>query len=338
MRRIKWLVLILVLVLSACQLGSGDSQKGSAGGNGQLGQPEFPTYQLVLEEKPANMGQLEMQLGQLGPFRGRFLLEFDGEISWTYQVDLRSDGEKIEFALTIQGVPSEKNPGDVRLVHSGGDNYMSGEGTGDFCVRFPDSFVTEDLFLEPEDFIHLDEFENAPVQGNSDQIAGIAATQYMASTDDHRGWLEVAVNYWVDPASGATLKYDFVAWGNDPLYQQGNGRIHGVFEVLEIGPQQIEDVAGCKIDFPMPANASEIIRLPGVLQYQTPFRPARLDTFYTNHLEPQGWERQEPQINEQTQDGVLEYRAKGQSVTIDVEPVDPQNLDAGFLVVIFMDE
>lgn len=336
MRRIKWLVLVLALMLSACQFGSDDAKRTTGGA--QLGDPEFPVYELVLEAKPANMGNLEMQLGQLGPFHGRFLLEFDGKTSWTYQVDLRSQGQKIEYALSVQGVPSEKNPGNVRLVHSAGENYMSGAGTGDFCVRFPDSFVTEKLFLAPEDFIHLDEFANAPVQGDTDKVAGIDAVQYTASTDDHRGWLEVVVNYWVDPATGATLKYDFVAWGNDPLYQQGDGRIHGTFEVLEIGPQQIDDVAGCAIDFPMPDNASEIIRLPGILQYQTPFKPDRLDTFYTNQLGAQGWERLEPQINEATQDGVLEYQKDGQGVSIDVEPFNTQNLDEGFVVRVYLDE
>lgn len=339
MQRLKWfaLVLVLTLVLSACQSGS-DGDKPGSRGTGGVGEPEFPTYQLILAETPANLGQLEMQLGQLGPFHGRFTLEFDGKTSWTYQVDLLSDGEKIEYALAIDGVISAKNPGDVRLVHAGGDNYMSGPGTGDFCVRFPDSFITEPLFLLPQDFIHLDEFSEAPKEADTDRIAGIDAVQYTASSENHRGWLEVVVNYWIDPASGSTLKYDFVAWGNDPLYQQGDGRINGTFEVLEIGPQQIDAVAGCEINFPLPADASGIIRLPGIIQYISASGPESIDAFYTAQLEPQGWERQEPQINPQTQDGVLEYRGGGKEITIDVEPLNPQNLSEGFRVEIFLDE
>lgn len=336
MRRMQWLVLGLALILSACQLG-GNAQKGSNSASG-LGEPEFPVYRLALKEEPANMGQLELQLGQLGPFHGRFTLEFDGNNQWTYQVDTRSDGAKIEYSLNIQGVTGDKNPGDVRLVHSGGENFMSGQGTGDFCVRFPDSFITEPLFLGPEDFIHLDEFSNAPVEGGSDQVAGMSATQYTVPAEDHRGWLEVAVNYWVDPITQAVVKYDFVAWGNDPLYQQGNGRVHGVFEVLEVGTQQIEDVAGCGINFPLPSDAARLIHLPGIIQYTTSLGPVLVDDFYTAALEPQGWKRQEPEINENTRDGVLEYRKNSQTITIDVEPLNPQNFDDGFRVEIFLEE
>ncbi len=337
MRRMQWLVVILVLSLSACQLGNGNTQQGNSAVGG-LDAPEFPVYNLNLSEEPANMGQLSMQLGQLGPFHGRFTLEFDGNSQWTYQVDMRSDGRRIEYSLHIEGVSENKNPGDVRLMHNGRTNYMTGAGTGDFCVRFPDTFITEPLFLGPEDFIHLDEFGNAPAESGSEQIAGIKATRYTASTDNHRGWLEVVVNYWEDPATQAVLKYDFIAWGNDPLYQQGNGRVHGLFEVLEIGPQEIGGVAGCAIDFPLPDDASGIIHLPGIIQFNSSMGPVEMDSFYTGELESLGWERQEPQINAQTQDGVLEYRKDNQTVSIDVEPLNLQNFDKGFSVKIFLEE
>ncbi|MGD2026538.1 MAG: hypothetical protein PVI99_01870 [Anaerolineales bacterium] len=339
MQRLKWFFMVIALSVIACQLGAGGSQGNAGGpGSGEVGAPDFPTYRLALEEKPANLGRLDLQLNQLGPFHGRFILEFNGQNDWTYQVDTRSDGENIEFSLTIQGVESDKNPGDVRLVNSGGNNYMSGAGTNDFCVRFPDSFETEKLFLGPADFVHPDEFSSAPAEEGSNTVAGINAARYTASADDHRGWQEVVVNYWVDPNSGAVLKYDFVAWGNDPLYKRGDGRIHGVFEVLEVGSQEIEEIPGCQIEFPLPSDAAEIIRLPGIIQFTTSMGPFRLDTFYTDQLEPRGWVREEPQINDQTRSGLLEYNADNESITIHVDAINPQYFEEGFLVEIDLDE
>lgn len=339
MQRLWWLVIVLALGLVGCQLGSGRSdQDGGKTGSGQSGESGFPTYRLKLEEKAANLGQLDMQLNQIGPFHGRFLLEFSGETDWTYQVDTRSDGANIEYFLTIHGIGSSQNPGDVRLVNSGGNNSMSGPGTGGFCVQFPDSFRTEKLFLSPTDFIHVDEFSTPPREEGSSQVAGRTATEFTASNDDHRGWQEVVVHYWVDTETGAVLKYDFVAWGNDPLYQKGIGRIHGVFEVLETGPQEIEGITGCEIGFPLPGDASDIIRLPGIIRFTTSRGPVNLDNFYTQRLEPAGWERQEPQINPQTRDGVLEYTSGDTSVTIQVEALNVNNFEEGFLIEVFLEE
>ena len=117
MQKALFLLSLMVVSLSACRLGSDPGERGASGA-GQADQSGFPVYQLTLEEQPANLGQLPLQLGQLAPFHGRFVLEFNGKQDWTYQVDMRADGTQIEYLLVIEGVGNELDPGDVRLVNS----------------------------------------------------------------------------------------------------------------------------------------------------------------------------------------------------------------------------
>lgn len=337
MRKILLTISILLLAAMACQFGSAESNDGKAGSS-QTGQNGFPAYQMAMKAEPANLGQLEMQLGQLGPFSGRFSLEFNGKENWTYQVDIRSDGSKIEYSLTIAGIDGDQNPGDVRLVNSEGNNFMRGPGTGDFCIRFPDSFETERLFFWPTDFVHLDAFASPPAEIGTNRVAGQNATRYHATEDSHLGWREINVDYWVDPDTGATLKYEFAAWGSDPLYGKGEGRIRGVFEVLEIGPQKVNPVEDCRLGFQVPMDAREIIRLPGIINFTSSLGPGRLDNFYKELLEPAGWTRAEPKINSATRNGVLEYSKNGRTVTIHVSAINTANFDEGFIIEIFLDE
>ena len=337
MRRLILLVAALVIFTAACQDNKGTADTSYQGsGPTELGSPK--SYKLALEKGPANLGQLKMNLNQLGPFHGQFVLEFEGQSQWVYQVDIRSDGTNIEYQLTLQGVESGQNLGDVRLVNSIGINYMSGAGTGDSCVQFPDSFETEPLFLGPTDFIHLKEFSSQPEESGSDAVLGRETIRYSTSATYHMGWQDVSVSFWLDSQTEAVLRYEFMAAGNDPLYQQGDGRVHGTFEVLEIGLQQIKAIPGCVIEFPLPEDAAGIIRFPGLLSYTTSLGPTRLDRFYSPLLETEGWVREDPQINAETRDGVLEFNAQGRSVIIHVAALNTEDFSEGFQIEIFLDE
>ncbi|HAY83643.1 MAG TPA: hypothetical protein DCY42_01600, partial [Chloroflexi bacterium] len=72
MRRLIWLAIVLLFITSGCQLTSSGkgADSGSAGANVPTG------FRLNLVEAPANLGQLKMNLNQLGPFHARFVLEF----------------------------------------------------------------------------------------------------------------------------------------------------------------------------------------------------------------------------------------------------------------------
>jgi hypothetical protein len=331
MRRLAWLLIVLLVGLAACQKDSGGAEAGAVNNAAAV-------YALELEKSPANLGQLKMNLNQLGPFHGRFILSFDGQTQWAYQVDTRSDGSTIEYSLAVEGVSRNIDLGDIRLISTGGHNYMTGPGTGDVCVQFPDSFETEPLFLGPPEFIHLKEFINLPKESGSDPLLGRDAVRYTSSEGSHLGWKDVSVSFWMDTQTEAVLKYEFFAQGNDPLYYQGDGKLHGVFEVIEIGPQQIDGIPDCSINFPLPPDAAGLIHFPGLISYITAFDPASLDSFYTQALGPAGWVREEPQINPQTQDSVLEYSSQSGSILIRIAALTLQDGSQGYKVEIYLDE
>lgn len=334
MRRLIWLIIVMAVSMSACQM----KTDGIALGSGKSAGGNVNTYKLELVEDQANLAQLKMNLSQLGPMHARFVLKFEGSTSWIYQVDTRSDGTHNEYQLSVEGVEDNLDLGDVRLVNSFGHNFMSGPATGDVCFQFPDFFETEPLFLGPTEFIHLTELSSLPAESGRDSVLGRDAIQYSASTTSYKGWENVSVVFWIDAETEAVLKYEFSAEGNDPLYYKGDGKLQGLFEVMEIGPQQIAGIPNCVIDFPLPDDAEGLIRFPGLISFSTSMRPAKLDNFYTKALEPRGWTRGKPQTNPQTQDKVLEYTSQTGSIVIHLVPLNLQDFSEGYQVEIYFDE
>ncbi len=192
--------------------------------------------------------------------------------------------------------------------------------------------------MGPTEFIHLKEFSTLPEEAGNETILGMDVVHYTTSAPNHLGWQDVTVSFWVEPQSQAVLKYEFTAQGRDPLYGKGEGRFHGLFEVLEIGQQDINAVPDCVIEFPLPEDAENIIRFPGLLSFTTSLGPNRLNKFYLQVLEPRGWVSESPQVNPETRDGVLEFNQQDRSVVIKISALNPQNFSLGYVVEILMDE
>lgn len=336
-RVVLWLIIVLVVSLSACQANSTpDAPVGVPQDKGAADTPDI--YSLDLAEAPANYGDLKMNLDQLGSFHARFTLTFTGPNQWTYQVDTRSDGTNTEYQLMIEGLNASMDLGDVRLVNSQGYNYMAGPATDGVCIQFPDSFSTEPLFLGPTEFIRLKELNPLPVESGTETILGRETTRYLAATQQHLGWQDVSTSFWLDSQTQSVLRYEFFASGNDPLYFQGNGNIHGLFEVLEIGPQQIEAVPDCGIDFPLPGDVADLVRFPGLVSFNTRMGVEQLEGFFNGALESRGWLPGQPQKNDQTKDVMLGYTAQGETIIIHLSPISLQDLAQGYLVEIYFDE
>ncbi len=332
MRRLLCLIVLLVISITACQVNTEGSSSNSSDTNASK------SYKLDLDKAPANLGELKMNLNQLGPFHSRFTLEFEGQTAWVYQVDTRSDGTNIEYQLVVNGVEENLDLGDVRLVNTSGQNYMSGPATDEQCFQFPDSFKTEPLFLGPTEFIHLSDLSTLLEETGTESILGHDAVHYTASPGSYLGWKDVSVSFWLDTTTDAVLKYDFTAYGNDPLYLKGDGKVHGLFEMLEIGPQEIGVIPNCAIDFPMPDDAEGLIRFPGLLSFTTTLRPAKLNKFFAKALELEGWTQEKPQTNPQTQDKVFEYSSQNSSIVIHMVPLNLKDFSEGYQVEIYFDE
>ncbi len=321
MHRLKILMVVLVLTALACGTGSGTNTPESVEGLAEIG--------------PADLGTLDLSLDTLGAFHAVFVLEFEGESDWTYQVDTRSNGELIEYDLHIEGVDEAQNPGDVRLVNNDGVNQMNGAGTDFECVQFPDEFETGVLFLSPNDLIDLEDFSEELEDVGEEKIAGREATEYLGKRNKYAGWRSLKLSVWVDDETGAVLQIDFSARGSDPIFGAGSGKISGKFTVKKIGSQQIQPVEGCEIDIPLPEDAANIIIFPGMIAFETSLGPVRLGRFYKKILSPEGWMWEEPVIAEDRKALLTFYSDEG-TLTILIEPISA-DFSQGYQVQMFIE-
>ena len=321
MHRLKILMVVLVLTALSCGTGSGTATPESVEGLVEIG--------------PADLGTLDLSLDTLGAFHAIFVLEFEGDTDWTYQVDTRSDGELIEYNLHIEGVDKAQNPGDVRLVNNDGVNQMNGAGTDFECVQFPDEFETGVLFLSPNDLIDLEDFLEELEDVGEEKIAGREATEYLGKRNKYAGWRSLKLSVWVEDETGAVLQIDFTARGPDPIFGAGSGKISGNFTVKEIGSQQIQPVEDCEIDIPLPEDATNVIKFPGMIAFETSLGPVKLGRFYKKILLPEGWQWEAPVIAED-RESMLTLYSDERTLTILIEPISA-DFSQGYQVQIFIE-
>lgn len=342
MKKLWPLILVILLGLTACSLGSSNSEHSNPDQNNEPADSgansTYDDFSLNLSTGPADLGSLKMSLAELGPFRSIFLLTFDGSQDWIYQLETRYDGVLTEYNLHIEGLESSKNPGDIRLVNSYGVNKMIGPGTDDICMQFPDEMPTGALFLSPVDLVNPDALvQDWKVQENQLYL-GRQTSRYTTSQDYYYGWEDVEVTFNIDSACGAMLNYIFDTVGKDPLYDYGGGKIHGEFSVVEVGPQKIAPIEGCEIPIPIPEDAYEIIILPGVYSYKSSVGPVRTDQFLTEELHARGWVRETGEINDAIREGFLTYISETQTLTVHVQAINPEDFSEGYLIRLYLED
>lgn len=258
-----------------------------------------------------------MSVDALGAHRARFDLQFDGRNSWLYRVETRMGDGGLERSLHIEGVSDARNPGDVRMVTRDQESRMYGPGTDEQCLRFPRSMEMNITFLGPDDVIPPGSIHEPLVSLGTDQIAGRDVVHYAVVQAELDRWQEVSLGLWLEPDSGAVLRYDLKASGTDPYFQAGFGDVEGRYEVLEIGSQSIEPIPGCEIQLPLPPEAENLVRLPGVVSFETELSLEDTLSFYRQSLGEAGWE---PLAGEERGSGavVISYRREGERLDITI--------------------
>lgn len=262
-----------------------------------------------------------MNLEALVPHRARFSLQFDGQRSWLYRVETRKSSEAIEHSLHIEGVSDARNPGDVRMVTRDQESRMLGPGTDGECLRFPRSMEMNVTFLGPDDLIPSEAFREPLVPLGIEQVAGRESVHYALVQSELDRWQEVKLGIWLEPDSGAVLRYDLNASGNDPYFGAGFGVVEGHYEVLEVGPQSIEPIQGCDIQFPLPSPAENLVRLPGMVSFETSMGLDETVAFYRRELEGAGWQ---PLGGEERSSGaiLMSYRKGQERLSVTIRTMD----------------
>jgi hypothetical protein len=297
MRRIL-LPLLMAASCIACSLVRESEPAVDSGGDGEsyagLGLQVFPGYQACFE------------------------LRFDGTYSWRYRLETAVDGQVTEQQLHLEGLSEALDPGDIRAVLDPDRVSMRGPGTDDQCLSFPADPDASLSFLTPDDLFEPSAFDASLVTVGTGEVAGREATQYALSQTILDGWTDIDVHIWLDEITGAVLRYELSAQGDDPLFDAGSGLISGEFVVRDIGSQDIDPIPGCEIELPLPPEADRVTKLPGLISFEADVSSASMIVFYEVALPDEGWEElAEPQIG--TDGTLLSYGRGDERLDISIE-------------------
>lgn len=292
-------LMVVALVISAC-----------AGGLDR-GQPDGS----VAAVPTSYQGFEGIDNTQLGPHRARFDLEFTGEKGWHYQLVTRVAQESSERSLQIEGVRDAVIAGDVRMVTQGEVSRMIGPGTEDRCLQFPRQLGVNVKLLSPDDVLPPGDIGEPLVGLNREQIAGRAADHFALLQEELGGWQGIQAGIWVEPESGAVLRYDLSASGWDPFFNAGWGEISGSYRVEEVGPQNIEPIEGCQVPYPLPPDARNLVLVPGVVAFETAWPLRQIGEFYRQQLAATDWKLLD---QEESESGALILRYRRGAETLDI--------------------
>ena len=261
----------------------------------------------------------------LGAHRSVFDIRFDGAFGWSYHLETRTDGEATEYLLHIDGVSPAHNPGDVRLVTRGGVSRMRGPGTNDECLQFPSDLDLGPVFMTPDDLIDPPRLSEALTGTSPTASDGDWLAEYSLRPDSLGQWRDPRIDLSRNEASGSVLRYGLQASGPDPLFDAGEGSLTAEFSVTEIGAQTIDPVAGCEIDLPLPGDATRLVKLPGLIAFESTMPSNEIAAFYQSALPAAGWESVvEPQVGGEAI--VLSFGRGGQTLDISILAKDGTQL------------
>jgi hypothetical protein len=230
-----------------------------------------------------------LDLSRAGNYHAAFLIHFEGDVPWSYQLDLRSDGTALEHTLHIEGVDLAQNPGDIRMVTLHGQSRMTGPGTDGDCLVFPADMDISPSFLLP-DHIIKPEALNPYLQDLGEDLIDSASTRRYgvrnARLDD---WSKAIIDIWMVQPEQYVLRYDLQLTGQDPLFGRGQGRLNGRFVVLSLDPQTINPITDCAPEHPVPESAENLVILPGLIAFDAPETMDGIASFYQKVLPGAGW-------------------------------------------------
>jgi hypothetical protein len=266
--------------------------------------------------------QPSLNLEMFDTYHATFEIRFEGTYAWSYYLESRTDGGAdggaTAYDLHIEGIEASQNPGDIRVVLESDVVRMRGPATDDACIQFPSDLNLGRSFLSPDALIPHQEIEAALRPVGTETIDGREATHYTLRQPSLADWQDVEIDIWKDTTNGATLRYNLRAAGSDPLFDAGEGTLSGRFVVRDTGPQTIEPITGCAIDLPLPPDATRLVRMPGLVAFESTATSDEAVAFYQTALTKAGWEPvTEPEVGVDAV--LLSYRREGETLNVNIE-------------------
>ena len=266
-------------------------------------------------------GGLSAPRGVLPAFTATFLIDFKGAETWKYQLQERKTPELHEVSLHIEGPESMKNPGDVRIVTDGSTTWMTGPGTDNECVMFPNGQGMDPTLIYPEHMVPVQNLLGQLAYQKDDPVAGSASRYYRGSALNLGDWKDAQVEVWQGNESSALLQFGMLANGEDKLFGFGQGSVFAHYRVDSLETPTIEPVPGCELSVPLPDSASGLVRLPGLASFESSTPVDQMRDFYASALPQEGWAISEPPAQSEVST-VLSYRRDAEEVEIHLESTE----------------
>lgn len=247
----------------------------------------------------------------------RFVLTFEADPGWQYQLTVRRSEAALERTLVIEGVEDTRDPGDVRMVTARGITRMRGPGTEDRCLQFPEQMDVNVTLLSPDDILPPVEFTEPLNLLGQEQVVGFDSNHYAVQQAELDGWQQVRADIWISRLGSTIVQYELAASGWDPYFGAGWGQLSGRYQLLEVGQQTIEPIEGCRVDLPLPASVVNLVVLPQVVAFSSEQNLQALTTFYQEQLDEQGWRAL---VQEERTSGavVLTYLREGERLIVTI--------------------
>lgn len=235
-----------------------------------------------------------IDLRRLSDYQTTYDIEFNGDYTWRYSLVTHFDGKRTEYKLHIEGVDPAQNPGDIRLVAEKEASWMTGPGVDHECFMFPSDFDIGYTFLTPDDTFPPEEIDPLLTYESEQREGGRSVNVYTADVPEHEGWRDLDIVMWLVKRKNYPIKYDIEATGEDPLFNAGEGQFRGAFSVADDKGYVIEPITGCEITIPLPKDATQVVRFPGLISFETRNDPDKVIGFYQDYLISNGWVADDP--------------------------------------------
>lgn len=314
------LILLPLLVSLACSFLTGGPAAGAQTPGGVTVQAD-----VVFGPGAFNFPDTKAGLADLSSYKATLTLSFDGtsdgkaqKSSKTYVMLTTKEPAKRQLTLEKTGDLSDLKP--VFMAESDGAAYeRRGENACTANVIEEGNSLSDRL--EPARFLTG---VIGAEQVGSETINGVAANHY---TFDERAFGQLGVakstgEMWIASAGGYIVKYLVTTKGNADYFGKGiEGTLTWDYELTDVNqPVTIELPADCPagmVNAPLLPDASNVLKMPSVITYDTASSLADASAFYQKQIPNLGWKLTgEPAITDTT--ALLSFTQGDQEMTVSV--------------------
>lgn len=199
-------------------------------------------------------------------------------------------------------------------------SWMIGEGTDKECVQFPNNQGMDPKWITPELMVSPKELTPYLKQVGEERLAGRDSLHYAGSAARVDVWKDAKFEVWLDKATQALLKLEFLASGDDEFFWTGSGTMYALYTIDGLNPGKIEPVPGCGLSVPLPEGVTRLVRLPGLTSFESKARMEDIRAFYQDRLPKENWKEDATPVQSSSAI-LLGYQRAAEKVDIHIAPL-----------------